>query len=87
MKLTMSIARIVSSSFIFFLEKKNKTRNHILNPIHNELESFLVFTTSSTCVPQFWFSVIKIKSNNTEPILLIHKIILYNITKVHPRPW
>ena len=62
----------------------NKSRNHIFKLINNEFEPFLVFATSSTCVPQFWLSVIKIKSNNTDPILLIHKLILYNITKVHP---
>ena len=62
----------------------NKSRNHKL--INNELESFLLFATNSKCVPQFWLSVTKIKSNNTEPIVLIQKFVLYNITKVHPRP-
>ena len=62
----------------------NKSRNHKL--INNELESSLLFATNSKCVPQFWLSVTKIKSNNTEPIVRIQKFVLYNITKVHPRP-
>ena len=48
----MSIARIVSLSFTFFLEKiKEQIKNHILKLINNELESLQVFATSSTCVP------------------------------------
>ena len=54
--------------------------------MNNKLESSLVFATSSTRVPQFWLGFVKMKSNNTEPILLTHNFLLYNITKVHPRP-
>ena len=54
--------------------------------MNNKLESSLVFATSSTRVPQFWLGFVKMKSNNTEPILLTHNFFLYNITKVHPRP-
>lgn len=50
------------------LSNQGRCNVHTLKLINNKLESFLVFATNSTRVLQFWFSVIKIKFKNTEPI-------------------